>query len=405
MVNIVIDTFIGLIPIVGDALDVAFKANLRNLRLLEDHLIETKGSCKAGQFYLVFPPSNAFLPSDSPQRQAPMPNLAVPEHQAQARGADGGWASTTSAPPPRRFTAQDFRSGAMERVQGREVRTTPPSETTIVPNEVFTTMRYEAQGLSIREMCAALPPHLAALLDDDEEAPRIPLLPRHLDRLDASVKAMSRAFPREWGACGPLKRQTVMRAIDCELETAAHNGSSRRIRVSVDQRGGVHVSSFAMATGASAATTSPLPPPQTVRLDSQSTVDDRFALALYQHKTGCRDMYDAARARVNATLGMPSMSGARPDPPCFDVIMWHDGQLTESSIANVLLYSHASGHVYTPPASKLPLLPGIMRQELLSRRIIQERPLTLDTIQADVAAGRATLYLCNALRGIIAVSL
>lgn len=32
------DALIGIIPIVGDALDVAFKANVRNLRLLEGHL-------------------------------------------------------------------------------------------------------------------------------------------------------------------------------------------------------------------------------------------------------------------------------------------------------------------------------------------------------------------------------
>ncbi len=36
--NTLIDTAIGAVPIVGDAFDVAFKANMKNLRLLERHL-------------------------------------------------------------------------------------------------------------------------------------------------------------------------------------------------------------------------------------------------------------------------------------------------------------------------------------------------------------------------------
>lgn len=76
MINIVVDCVIGFIPVVGDILDVAFKANLRNLRLMEDHLISTKGQCVAGQFKLSFPPSNVFLPESSPQSQHPMPSLS-----------------------------------------------------------------------------------------------------------------------------------------------------------------------------------------------------------------------------------------------------------------------------------------------------------------------------------------
>ncbi|PWN35467.1 uncharacterized protein FA14DRAFT_115445, partial [Meira miltonrushii] len=65
--NIVLDCFLGLIPLLGDALDVAFKANLRNLRLLEDHLISNDGKCGAGHFNLIFPPSTEFLPKNGPQ--------------------------------------------------------------------------------------------------------------------------------------------------------------------------------------------------------------------------------------------------------------------------------------------------------------------------------------------------
>ena len=37
-VNTGMDTLLGAIPLVGDLFDVAFKANLRNVRLLRDHL-------------------------------------------------------------------------------------------------------------------------------------------------------------------------------------------------------------------------------------------------------------------------------------------------------------------------------------------------------------------------------
>lgn len=36
--NIFIDWLIGLIPFLGDLFDIGFKANLRNIRLIKDHL-------------------------------------------------------------------------------------------------------------------------------------------------------------------------------------------------------------------------------------------------------------------------------------------------------------------------------------------------------------------------------
>ena len=43
VLNVIVDCVIGILPIIVDALDVLFKANLRNLRMQEDHLCETKG--------------------------------------------------------------------------------------------------------------------------------------------------------------------------------------------------------------------------------------------------------------------------------------------------------------------------------------------------------------------------
>ena len=39
--NSLIDTVFGAVPIVGDAFDVAFRANMKNLRLLQQHLEKT----------------------------------------------------------------------------------------------------------------------------------------------------------------------------------------------------------------------------------------------------------------------------------------------------------------------------------------------------------------------------
>ena len=39
-INILIDTLIGAIPLIGDIFDIAFKANMRNLRLMQEHYEE-----------------------------------------------------------------------------------------------------------------------------------------------------------------------------------------------------------------------------------------------------------------------------------------------------------------------------------------------------------------------------
>jgi Domain of unknown function (DUF4112) len=45
--NTIADTFIGAVPVAGDLFDVAFRANMKNLRLLEKHL-ENRGYQRRG---------------------------------------------------------------------------------------------------------------------------------------------------------------------------------------------------------------------------------------------------------------------------------------------------------------------------------------------------------------------
>ncbi|GAC98148.1 major facilitator super [Pseudozyma hubeiensis SY62] len=72
--NVLLDCMIGIVPVIGDALDVLFKANLRNLRLLEDHLHSSGGKCGEGIFYIEFPPSDKFMPPHHPYRSPQPPS-------------------------------------------------------------------------------------------------------------------------------------------------------------------------------------------------------------------------------------------------------------------------------------------------------------------------------------------
>src|SRR5688500_10309232 len=53
VLNIVIDSLIGSIPILGDIFDVAFKANQRNIALMQQHYVE--GRHKGGAWKVIVP--------------------------------------------------------------------------------------------------------------------------------------------------------------------------------------------------------------------------------------------------------------------------------------------------------------------------------------------------------------
>jgi hypothetical protein len=46
--NVALDTALGAVPLAGDVFDVFFKANIRNLRIINDHLDREPGSRKRG---------------------------------------------------------------------------------------------------------------------------------------------------------------------------------------------------------------------------------------------------------------------------------------------------------------------------------------------------------------------
>lgn len=53
VLNVVIDSLFGAIPVLGDIFDVAFKANQRNMKLMQQHYVE--GRHKGGAWKVVIP--------------------------------------------------------------------------------------------------------------------------------------------------------------------------------------------------------------------------------------------------------------------------------------------------------------------------------------------------------------
>lgn len=470
--NIVLDCTLGLVPLVGDALDVAFKANLRNLRLLEDHLIGNDGKCGAGTFCLMIPPSNVFLPPKGPPGRATHPvagsstsREAAPSGLLGRAKLFGGKSRAASEMPPstilpdgkekqqwistdaggtaadgQSFGVSDFRrgtTGAAQRQEGSSQQQqhgsdqgSTPWSVPVVPHEVFTTMRFEAQGIALQQMCAPLLQALSGAdtnglvrgeeqtgVKEGSELERIPLWMHHLQRLQRAVATMREAYPTDWAAC-EFDTIEVTEAVERHL-SQPNRTPSRRIRLAIANTGEVQVTSVALPGHYGPE------PAKTVRADKYSipsaALTERDQLPL-RVKTAYRSMYDTARDRVYATLGVPAASPRSDTQPstCFDVLLsasCHEGPqvktyLTESSIANVVIVfrrhdrsNDAMPFAITPAVdtNSVPLLAGLMRAYLVDCGLVKEQKIELQEARRWLRSGEASMFLCNALRGVMPV--
>lgn len=108
---------------------------------------------------------------------------------------------------------------------------------------------------------------------------------------------------------------------------------------------------------------------------------DRKNVFLY-HKTTNRTIYDSAKKTCRGVD---------------DVILWNtDGEITESTIANVVLKKN--NRFITPPV-QCGLLPGVFRQYLLERGEIEEEIVHISELDSF-----DSIYLINSVRGWISVS-
>ncbi|WP_086619366.1 aminodeoxychorismate synthase component I [Erythrobacter tepidarius] len=188
----------------------------------------------------------------------------------------------------------------------------------------------------------------------------IALLELHLARMKASAAALGFAFDRH-----AMRNQ--IQALCFELEAPA------RVRLVVSR------------SGASALETGPLPapPPAPVKVVALPHPLDPSDWRL-MHKTSDRGFYEDA------------LEAARSCGAAEAVLVRADGLVTEGSWTNVLV-DGPEGVLLTPPA-RLGLLPGVLREHLITGGRAREANLTLDDLERG-------FWLGNALRGMMRAEL
>jgi Domain of unknown function (DUF4112) len=53
LANVAIDALVGTVPVLGDIFDVAWRANLKNVALIEHHLADPRGARRASRVWIV----------------------------------------------------------------------------------------------------------------------------------------------------------------------------------------------------------------------------------------------------------------------------------------------------------------------------------------------------------------
>lgn len=202
-----------------------------------------------------------------------------------------------------------------------------------------------------------MPPELieTLLLDASRQ---IPLLTRHLARLQASCLALDYPYPGE-----PLRAELLN-----TCRELPENSGAQRLRLRVDPRGRYTIELAPLA---------PLPLMQEIMLAPDALSSDE---PLLRHKTTFRPWY------AEAADWLPK------HPHVFDWIFINErGELCEGSRSN--LYLQIDGIWYTPPLDS-GCLPGVQRAELLAHGHVTQGVLPLQDLHR--AQG---LRLSNALRG------
>ncbi|MHB8835067.1 MAG: aminodeoxychorismate synthase component I [Candidatus Methylomirabilia bacterium] len=190
------------------------------------------------------------------------------------------------------------------------------------------------------------------------------LLERHLRRIGDSAEYFGFACDKD--------------AIRARLaETTCGLRRAQRVRLLLDEQGGVEVTTAPLGLRAVALSdTPPRRQARTVRVAVAREPVSRRDRFLY-HKTTRRQVYGRALA------GSPGSE---------DVLLVNeDGEVTESTIANVVVRD-ADGY-WTPPV-EAGLLAGTFRGHLLERGAIRERRIALEDLQ-----GEQEVWLINSVRG------
>lgn len=193
---------------------------------------------------------------------------------------------------------------------------------------------------------------------------RFPLLERHLDRIGASAHALSFA----------CDRQAIAAAL-AEL-AAANPAGVHRVRLTLGRAGDLET------------TTAPLAAlPSGMRAVIAARRLDSSNLWL-RHKTTVREVYECELARLAA------------QPAVFDAVFLNErDEVCEGARSTVFVRMVPGAALLTPPLA-CGLLPGVLRRQLLASGEAVEAVLRVDDL-----CRAAEIYLGNALRGLVRVSL
>ncbi len=180
------------------------------------------------------------------------------------------------------------------------------------------------------------------------------LLERHLKRLGDSARYFGFRFSEE----------NVRESLDSARKS--HPSGEWKVRLLADRAGEALVEAKPLEAK----------PDTTLRVKvARNPIDETDALLF--HKTSARGRYDDALAECQ---------------PCDDVIFRNSrGEVTESTIANVVLFSE--GKHWTPPR-EAGLLAGTFREELIAKGELLERAITVEELER---AG--SFFLVNSVRG------
>ena len=198
------------------------------------------------------------------------------------------------------------------------------------------------------------------------------LLDHHLARLSQSARYFYFQFDRD--------------AIsDSLLHHAETFDTTMRVRLTLAKDGRVTVSSVKCTPPENISLPGevhPDSPHQLPEVRLSSVIQHSNDIYLY-HKTTHRSVYDEAYSRAL-------------ENGLFDYLFINEkGEVTEGCISNLIVYKDGR---YLTPSRYCGLLDGVMRQQLLYTREIEEATLNLDDLREADA-----LFCCNSVRGLVRV--
>ncbi len=185
---------------------------------------------------------------------------------------------------------------------------------------------------------------------------RFSLLKEHVERMAASARYFTL----------PFRQKTLLEAIKNSIKGLV--AKSYKIRITLDREGKISCMAIPLVVDK-----------RDVLLKLAKEPVNSNNLFLY-HKTTHREVYEKAKKQLSG---------------CDDVLLWNEkGEITETTIANIIYEFKGGNKKFTPPVS-CGLLAGTARSILLKKKKIEERILKIEELPMV-----SKLWVINSVRGI-----